>query len=97
MQRSRMRIRPRLLALILLTVLPMVVLLPARAIAQSAYAQQANRIVQHIASAFTIAGFIAVGVGILVVLVGMVVIVRSHRRNSMPPSRPAGEGRSSWL
>jgi hypothetical protein len=63
----------------------------------SAHAQQANRIVQDIASAFTVAVFMAFGVGILVVLVGTVVFVRSRRRNSMSPGRPAGEESASWL
>jgi len=63
--------------------------------------EQANRVVQRVSGTLTVTGLIAAGVGLLVLLVGTFIVVRSRRRRPTPlhpeDTRPTGAEGASWL
>jgi hypothetical protein len=64
-------------------------------------ARQANRIAENVSGVVAVAGSIAAGVGVLVLLAGTLFVVRSLRRRRTPQqpegAAPTGEESASWL
>jgi hypothetical protein len=60
-------------------------------------AQQANRIVASLSFAFTAAGVAVLGLGLLALLGGGFVMLRSRRARIVPRSTLPGEESVSWL
>jgi hypothetical protein len=67
----------------------------------AARAEQAYRIVQSVSGALTVTGLIAAGLGLLVLLIGTFLVVRSRHRRRIPQypggTAPGGEESASWL